>query len=461
MKPLVAESFTSDPRIAQARRLVMEALADYQQAITGIRAADPERKASYAESLRQFAAMRGGALFYPYLGTGIGKGALVELADGSVKYDMISGIGVHYFGHSHPQLVEAGFNAALSDTVMEGNLQQDTDSVAFSRLLIDAARRHGGNLEHCFLTATGATANENALKMVLQKHAPAQRILAFEHCFAGRTLALAQITDKAAYRVGLPTILSVDYVPFFDAFTAAESTARSLRALREHLTRFPKQHAAMMLELVQGEGGYYAGQRDFFVAIMDELQKHQIAIVIDEIQTFGRTSEPFAFQHFGLDAYVDVVTVGKLTQACATLFTDAYKPQPNLVSQTFTSSTAAIFAGRVIIESLLSGGYFGAEGKIERLRKHLIDGLEGIGLRHPGWVAGPYGMGAMIAFTAFDGGAERTKNILHALYEAGVIAFVAGSVPARIRFLMPVGAITPADIERVCKILESTLSQFA
>src|SRR6266550_3010920 len=90
-----------------------------------------------AQSL--FSESRGGALYYPYLGSGIGNGALVELADGSVKYDMISGIGVHYFGHSHPMLLDAGVDAALRDTVMQGNLQQNVESVALAKTFIDLA----------------------------------------------------------------------------------------------------------------------------------------------------------------------------------------------------------------------------------------------------------------------------------------------------------------------------------
>ena len=67
-------------------------------------------------------------MYYPYLGSGIGRGALVELADGSVKYDFITGIGVHYMGHNHPALLEAGVDAALTNTVMQGNLQQNVES---------------------------------------------------------------------------------------------------------------------------------------------------------------------------------------------------------------------------------------------------------------------------------------------------------------------------------------------
>ena len=79
--------------------------------------------------LQKFGDIRGGTLYFPYLGSGIGRGPLVELADGSVKYDMISGIGVHYLGHSHPALIAASIDAAIRDTIMQGNLQQNVESV--------------------------------------------------------------------------------------------------------------------------------------------------------------------------------------------------------------------------------------------------------------------------------------------------------------------------------------------
>ena len=301
-------------------------------------------------------------------------------------------------------------------------------------------------------------ANENALKIAFQKRHPAQRLLAFEHCFAGRTMALAQVTDKAAYRVGLPTILAVDYVPFFDHAAPHTSTAAALLALRGHLARYPKQYAAMILECVQGEGGYHVGDRDFFLAICRELRKHDIAIIFDEVQTFGRTTRLFAFQHFGLEEFADVVTIGKLSQLCATLFTPQYKPQPGLVSQTFTTSTSALFTGRAIIRELIEGDYFGPAGKIARVHGWFRSRLAGTGGNAAGVVSGPFGVGSMIAFTPFDGSADTVKGLLQRLFENGVIAFIAGSNPARIRFLPPVGAVTETDVENVCRILASVLT---
>ena len=99
-------------------------------------------------------------------------------------------------------------------------------------------------------------ANENALKLAFHKRPGATRILALEHAFSGRTLALASITDKAAYRAGLPAVVAVDYLPFFDAEHPAESTERRMAVLRTHVARYPNQHAALWCEFVQGEGGF-------------------------------------------------------------------------------------------------------------------------------------------------------------------------------------------------------------
>ena len=110
-----------------------------------------------------------------YRGSGLGRGALVELADGSAKYDMISGIGVHYLGHNHPLLVSAGLDAALHDVIQQGNLQQNINCLALMRTLVGCASAKGARLAHAFLTSSGAMANENALKIIFQKRHPADR----------------------------------------------------------------------------------------------------------------------------------------------------------------------------------------------------------------------------------------------------------------------------------------------
>jgi acetylornithine/N-succinyldiaminopimelate aminotransferase len=449
---LISQELLKDPRIGEAKRLLIEVVKAHQRKLTGVRPPNPALIQAYENTLAEFAEYRGAKLYFPYLGSGIGNGALVELLDGSVKYDFISGIGPHYWGHSHLDLVSSGIEAALSDTIMEGNLQQNEDSLEITRLLVKASK-----LDHCFLSSSGAAANENALKIAFQKKYPASRILAFEHCFAGRSLVGSQITDRPAYREGLPMNSFIDYIPFFNIDKPEESTQQAVNTLKAHIARYPKQHAVMIFELIQGEGGFYTAPREFFVTLMNLLRDNQIPIFIDEIQTFGRTSELFAYQHFDLSQYADLVAIGKLSQVCATLFTKEMAPRAGLLSQTFTSSTSAIKGGKVIIESLLNDGFFGPNGKIMQIHQHFVKNLQDLSKKYPNLVRGPYGLGAMIAFTPLDGDTLRVAHFVRTLFDAGVMSFVAGGNPTRVRFLAPMGAVTPHDINEVTHIIEKTL----
>ena len=459
MSQLLADQFHNDARVLKAKQLISDALADVQSQLRTIRKGRSDLAEHYQNLLERFGVVRGNPLYYPYLGSGVGSGPLVELADGSIKYDFITGIGVHYLGHSHPKLVSAGVDAALGDTVMQGNLQQNVDSLKLAETLLNIANRKGAQLGHCFLTSSGAMANENALKIILHKKHPARRILCFENCFAGRTLAMATVTDNAGYRTGLPTVLDVDYIPFFDLEQPEVSISTSVAVLKKYIARYPEQYACMCFELIQGERGAYAGDHRFFTALMDILKENRIPIFVDEVQTFARTSEIFAYQHFGLDQYIDVVTIGKSSQVCATLFSRDFNPKPGIISQTFTSSSAAITSAQVILDHLMQSDYFGESGKIMRCHKHFNQRLVGIARRFPNTIHGPYGLGAMVAFSVFDGSPENTKMFVKALFEEGVISFVAGKNPTRVRFLLPIGAITLEDIDSVVKILEITLQK--
>ena len=459
MGNLKAEEFHGDSRLADAREQLLSILNDHARKITGIKEADPERENSFEETLAAFGNIRGNSLYYPYLGSGLGNGPFVELADGSVKYDFIIGIGVHFFGHNHPDITRALVNAALADTVMQGNLQQNADSYEISRRLCQLANKNGAALDHCFLTTSGAMANENALKILFQKGHPRDRVLAFEHCFMGRTMTLAQITDKEKYREGLPENLAVDYIPFMDPDDPKGSTLRAMGALKKHLMRRKDKHVCMVMELVQGEGGYYPGTRDFFMELVKILEKHKIPLMIDEIQTFGRTSEPFAFQHFGLDDHVDVVTIGKLSQICATLYKKDFNPKPGLISQTFTSSSSAIAAAGVILDHFENGDCFGESGRNMELGHYFAEKLQALSDKTAGLINGPFGIGAMVAFTPLNGSPECARHVAHCLFENGVIAFIAGSAPARVRFLLPTPVTEISHIDEVCAIIERSLTQ--
>ena len=104
----VAQQLQQDPRVQQAKQLLMEALLEHRAKIDSVRGGDPALTESYQEMLATYGQMRGGNLYFPYLGSGLGNGSFVELADGSVKLDFITGIGVHGLGHSPPPIAGIG-----------------------------------------------------------------------------------------------------------------------------------------------------------------------------------------------------------------------------------------------------------------------------------------------------------------------------------------------------------------
>ncbi len=157
---LKAEALRADPRIAEARCLIAEAVAEHGAAMTEPKDADPALAADYENLLQRLGETRGGPPFWPYLSSGLGNGPMIELADGSIKLDFIGGIGVHGCGHSHPAMIDGSIDGALEDTVMQGNLQQHPPSVQISERLIALANKNGAAMDHCILSTSGAMANE-------------------------------------------------------------------------------------------------------------------------------------------------------------------------------------------------------------------------------------------------------------------------------------------------------------
>ncbi len=396
----------------------------------------------YERALRELGRLRGRPLLLPALAGLAGRGARVQLADGTWKLDFIGGIGVYAFGHGDRDLLETAVVAAAADTVYQGHLLPGTEYVRLSKALL---RHAGPRLKHVWLSVSGAMANENALKMVLQKHAPADRVLVFEGAFAGRTTTLAELTDKPAFREGLPLRGNVLHVPFHDP-ADPDSTAKSLAALDAHLRRHPGQVAAMLFELVQGEGGIRTAPREFFVALMERCREAGVAVWVDEVQTFARTGELFAFRTLGLEDHVDVVTAGKALQGSAVLFTAPYNPRPGLVAGTYAGATVGLAVGARIIERLENEGYLGPDGRVALLARRVERRFEALAKELPRAVGPRAGIGAMHAFVPFDGRPEAVRAVIQNCFEEGLMLFSAGANPGRIRMLLAVNT-TDEELE--------------
>ncbi len=443
------KSLLDAPKVREAARALVEAVQEEARD----RELSPK---AYERALRELGRLRGRPLLNPSLASPVGRGARVRLTNGHTLIDFASGIGVYGFGHSDPDLLETAVAAAAGDTVFQGHLLPGSEYLALSKALL---RHAGPRLKHVWLSVSGAGANENALKMIYQRRHPADRIVAFERAFAGRTMAMADITDKAAYREGLPVPGNTLYVPFYDE-NDPESTQKSVAALDAHLARYPGRIAGMLFELIQGEGGYHTAPPDFFRALMVRCQQSDVAVWVDEVQTYARTGELFAFRTLGLDEWVDVVTAGKSLQGSAVLFTKEYNPKPGLVAGTFAGSTVGMAVGTRIIERLESEGYLGADGRIVVLAGRFDRRLESLRKRMPRAIGPASGMGAMQAFVPFDGSSEIVQALLKAAFEEGLLVVGAGKDPMKLRFLLPVNT-TDEELEAGFTMLEKAMARVA
>ena len=191
---------TGQDRFEAARHELLVAMEASNADVTGIRPPADNRVAEMDELLARLADVRGRGAFYPSIGSGRGRGALVELADGSVKWDMISGIGVNAFGHGDPELTGIAVRAAMQDVVMQGNLHCNAEAIVFAETLRAAARRGRADMAHCYPACSGGRVNEIALKVCMQARNGAPRVIAFERNFIGRTITLSHIGDNPGHR---------------------------------------------------------------------------------------------------------------------------------------------------------------------------------------------------------------------------------------------------------------------
>lgn len=452
-----AARLMQSPEFLRARDQLLEVIAHASARLSGPRGAtSPELIQQFRATLEAFQRDRGRDLFFPFLASGIGHGPFVELADGSVKYDMITGIGISFFGHTHPELMRASLDATAAD-IYQGNLQPGVEAAELLSALLGRVSS-SSRLRKGWITTCGTMANEIALKIIRQKKAPATKVIAFRDCFAGRSTAMQEITDNTKYREGQPTYGEVEYVSFYDSTLGLDaSVARTLGELESHLARYPGRFAALMLELVQGEGGFNFAPREFYVQVFEAARKAGLAIWADEIQSFGRTGSLFAFQTFCLGDYIDVVTAAKMLHASVVLFSEEYNPRPGLVAGTFTGTSSSLRVARRILE-LLDDGCHGPSGRVARLSARFAENLKRLSEGScRGILTDWRNIGGMIAVQPFSGTLDEVKAVLMKLFDLGVVAFYCGHGPMLIRMLPPLGTMTDTQVDEVCALIERAL----
>lgn len=219
-----------------------------------------------------------------------GKGTIVKDEEGKRYLDFTSGIAVCSLGHAHPSLVQT-IQQQSEKIWHTSNLFESPGQVALAESLMK-----DNHLSHALFCNSGAEANEAAIKLA-RKYTGKHRIITFKNSFHGRTFGAMSATAQEKIHQGFgPLLEQFSYLPFNDIEALQETVDDSV--------------AAIMLEVIQGEGGVHAVTEQFAQAIQDICEKNSILLIVDEVQTgIGRTGTRFAFEQTPLKP--NIVSIAK------------------------------------------------------------------------------------------------------------------------------------------------------
>uniref|UniRef100_UPI0037C051D3 4-aminobutyrate--2-oxoglutarate transaminase n=1 Tax=Azospirillum agricola TaxID=1720247 RepID=UPI0037C051D3 len=387
--------------------------------------------------------------------------------EGKRYIDFGAGIAVLNTGHRHPKVMEA-VKAQLDRFTHTCMMVTPYDSFVELAEKLNALVPGDTPKKTAFFT-TGAEAVENAVK-VARAATGRPAVVAFSGGFHGRTLLGMALTGKVVpYKVGFgPFPADIYHVPFPNAYREI-SVAESLKALD---TLFksdvdPARVAAIIVEPVQGEGGFNIASPEFLQAIRAVCDKHGIIMIVDEIQTgFARTGKMFAVEHAGVEP--DLITMAKslaggfplsaLTGKAALM--DA--PIPGGLGGTYAGSPLATTAALAVLDAIEE------EKLCERavvIGERIADRFRVMGQRNSLPVVGDVrNLGAMVAMELVtdrqtkEPAADLTKALVAKAAEKGLVLLSCGTYANVIRVLVPLTA-SDAVIDEGLDIIERSLEE--
>ncbi|MBN3905653.1 MAG: acetyl ornithine aminotransferase family protein [Nostoc sp. NMS1] len=331
-----------------------------------------------------------------------GQGCMVEDVDGNVFLDMTAGIAVTATGHAHPEVVKAIQEQSARLLHMSGTDFYYEPMVELAEQLAIRApfpqpQSNTGFPAKVFFTNSGAESNEGAIKLA-RYYTKRSLIVAFLGAFHGRTYGAMSLTgSKAVQRANFgPLVPGVTHIPY--------GTHASLDYLEQQLfgTILPPQEvAAIVVEPIQGEGGYIVPEDGFLKRIRDICDRHGILMVVDEVQAgMGRTGRLFAIEHWGV--MPDIITTAKGIASGLPLGAILARPKlmtwpPGSHATTFGGNPVACAAGIATLRLLESGLMTNATQMGELLQASLTE----LHQKFPR-VSPPRGKGLMVAVDLWD-----------------------------------------------------------
>jgi 4-aminobutyrate aminotransferase len=340
------------------------------------------------------------------------EGLWITDKDGNRWADFACGTAVTNLGHRHPAVVAAA-HAQIDSLIHSGCVVHYESIVHAAERLAEVAP---GGIEKFGFANSGAEAVEAAVKLA-RYHTGRQGVITFRGSFHGRTMgAVSYTTSNAKYRDGYhPVLGSTFVVPFPHSYRwgmtedeAVDYCLNELQLLFKHVVT-PKNIGAMLVEPVQGEGGYYPAPPRFLEALRSVCDEHGIMLVFDEVQTgFGRTAEWFASDHYSLNP--DIIALGKGIANGFPL--SAYGAPADIMNDWPVGSHGTTFGGNPV-SCAASVAVLDTMGELlphaRELSKRAFDRLEDMAERHP-TIGDVRGLGLMIGIELVSDPEARTQS---------------------------------------------------
>lgn len=403
-----------------------------------------------------------------------GEGALLTDVDGNTFIDFAGAIGTLNAGHCPPKVVEAlkeqldkyihpCFHVMMYEPYVE--LAEKLNQIT-----------PGTHAKKTFFLNSGAEAVENAIK-IARKYTGRKAVISFERGFHGRTLLGMSLTSKVKpYKYGFgpfaPDVYKMQYPYYYRAPQGMTPEALDQEILKKLEEFFlvevaAEEVAAIIMEPVQGEGGFVVPSKTFVQGVKAICEKHGILFIADEIQTgFGRTGKLFAMEHF--DVIPDIMTMSKSIAAGLPISAVTGRsevmdaPEPGQIGGTYGGSPLGCVAALKVIEMIEEENLL---EKANQIGKTVISRFQAMQEKHA-VIGDVRGLGAMVAVelvldreikTPAD---ELTAKIVAECNRRGVVTLSAGIFKNVIRILSPL-VITDAQLAEALDIIEEVFGELA
>ncbi len=403
------------------------------------------------------------------MGVTKGEGCYLWSEDGRKILDFASGVAVCNLGHNHPKVVEAA-EKQIKELIHGGHNVVYYES--YVRLAESLVELTGGDTM-VYFSNSGAEANEGAIK--LAKYVTKRPgIIAFRGSFHGRTLATTSLTSSSsAYRKNYEGLLPSVYFAEYPYLYRTPYEMKDGKCPKEYFEQFenifhtlidPSMVAAIMMEPVQGEGGYIVPDKEFVQYVREICDKYGILLIFDEVQSgMGRTGKLFAYEHFGVKP--DILTSAKGIANGFPL--SAVIGKKEIMEQwpagahggTFGGNPVACAAANAVLDELTDGGMLDNAAKMGDYFKEKLFALQ---KKYPSVIGDVRGLGLMLAIEMVHPDktpdADITTAIRTKALEKGLLLLGCGTNHNIVRFIAPT-IVTEKEIDIAINIIDECLKE--